>query len=63
MIIDLIRCTDLLKVSFTHHSDPVRHVNSLFLVMGNIDKRYTQLFLKTLQFCLHSPTKLQIQCP
>ena len=62
MIIDLIRCSDLLNTSVLHHRNPVRHVDSFFLIMSDIDKCNSQFLLQMLQFYLHRTTKLQIQC-
>ena len=62
MIINLIRCSDLLNTSVLHHRDPVRHVDSFFLIMSDIDKCNSQLLLQMLQFYLHRTAKLQIQC-
>ena len=62
MIIDLIRCSDLLNTSVPHHRDPVRHIDSFFLIMSDIDKCNSQFLLQMLQFYLHRTAKLQIQC-
>ena len=62
MIINFIRCSDLLKLPLIHYHDPVRHIDGLLLVMGNINKGNSKLLLQTLQLQLHGAAKLQIQC-
>ena len=62
LIVYLIRSPQLFQYPFVHDTDAVRHINGFFLIMGNINKRDTQLFLQPLQFQLHLPAQFQIQC-
>ena len=45
-----------------HDADAVGHVDSLFLIMGDIDKSDPQTLLQPFQFQLHLSAQLQIQC-
>ena len=62
MVINLVRCSDLLKLPLIHYHDPVRHIDGLLLIVCNINKGNSQLLLQTLQLQLHGTAKLQIQC-
>ena len=45
MIINLIRCSDLLESTLIHNCDTIRHIDGLFLIMRDIDKSNTKFFL------------------
>ena len=63
MIINFIWSSNLLKTPLVHYCDPVGHVDCFLLIMGDIKEGNAHFLLKTLQLQLHSPPKLQIQCP
>ena len=62
LIIHLIGCPQLFQHAFMHDADAVGHVDSLFLIMGDIDKSDPQTLLQPFQFQLHLSAQLQIQC-
>ena len=53
VVIDLIRSSCLFKPSLVHYRNGVGHIDSFLLVMGNIDKSNSKLYLKLLKFDLH----------
>ena len=60
-VIDLGRCADLLEDSVFHYGNPVRHVQSFFLVVRNVDESNSKLFLEPFELNLHLAAKLEIQ--
>ena len=60
-IIDALGSTDLLDIPLVHDYDGIGHGQSLFLVMGDIDKGNAKLVLQADKLILHVLAKLQIQ--
>ena len=60
-IIDALGSTDLLNITLIHDYDGIGHGQSLFLIMGDIDKGNAKLVLQADQLILHVLAKLQIQ--
>ena len=63
LVVDILRCSDLLDIALIHDDDRVRHGQRFFLVMGDIDEGNPKLILKADQFILHILSELEIECP
>ena len=61
VFVDLLRRADLLKLPLAHDRDAVGHVQRLFLIVRDVDKRDAQPLLDVLQLLLHLLAQLQIQ--
>ena len=53
LIVNFLRCTDLLDLTVGHDNDFIRHGQGFFLVMGDIDEGDTQLFVHGHKLQLH----------
>ena len=60
-VINILRRTDVLNLSFGHNDDFVGHGQGFFLIVSDINKGNAQLFMHILQFKLHFLAHLQIQ--
>ena len=49
------------RLSRVEYGNSVTHAESFFLVVGNEHKSDARGFLKSLEFCLHATTKLEVQ--
>ena len=53
LIVNILRCTDLLDISLIHDNDRIGHGQSFLLIMGNVDKSNAQFVFQTDQLILH----------
>ena len=61
LVVDILRCPDLLDIALIHDNDRVRHRQRFFLVVGDIDEGNPKLILKADQFILHILAELEIK--
>ena len=61
LVVNICRSTDLLDLSFAHHHHTVAQRQRLFLVVGDVNKGDSQLFMQLFQLDLHIVAHLQIQ--
>ncbi len=61
MLVDLLRGAHLKEPALVHHSDPVRHRERFFLVVGHVDEGDAHPLLELLQLQLHGLAQLQIE--
>ena len=45
-----------------HHGDAVGHIESFFLIVGDIDKGDAEGFLKIFEFRLHLAAEIEVEC-
>ena len=62
LVVNVLRCADLLDAALVHHHHGVGHGQGLLLIVGNIYKGNAHLLLDTLQLVLHILAQTQIQC-
>ena len=58
LIVNILRCTDLLDISLDHDNDRVGHRKGFFLIVGNIDESDAKLVFQADQLVLHILSEL-----
>ena len=53
LVVNLLRRAHLLDIALVHDDDGVGHGESLFLVVGHVDKGDAELLFKAYQLVLH----------
>ena len=62
MVVDSLRCVDLLDISLTHNHDAIGQIECLLLLMGNKDHGGMKASLNVLQLLFHDLAHAHIQC-
>ena len=58
LIVNILRCTNLLDISLVHDNDRVGHRKGFFLIVGNIDESDAKLVFQADQLVLHILSEL-----
>jgi hypothetical protein len=61
MIVNIERCVELLQASFLHHCNARRECHRFCLIVCDVDRRRSELVLKTLQLATHLDAQPRVE--
>ena len=61
LVINILGCADLLNLALIHNNNGIRHWQSFFLVVSNINKGYAKLLLNIFQLTLHILSEFEVK--
>ncbi len=60
-LVELLRGRDLLELALAHHGDPMSHRHRLDLVVGDVDRRHSELVLEARDLRSHVDAELRVE--